>query len=317
MTALPVGIRPRGLTWSVLTTHRFAVATYLACLTVAAAVLVALRFLGTDVRSARETCVLERGSSASCLTEVAQREDLYRHLMAFVQAGLAYLPLVVAAFAGAALIGRELERGTAVLAWTQSVTPVRWLTAKLTLPAAALVLGTAGLTLLFRWASVPGLSPLWYDHAFYVATGPASTAYALLGLVAGAVAGLLVRRTLPALASGVAATGAAMALGALYRDDLWPTVFRTSAGTPWHAQVLETGLLTASGERLSADVCVQTVRPDSGSVSCLQQYDAEVYTVFHPASHHWPIQLVETGLVLGLTAVLTATAFRLLRGRLP
>lgn len=56
---------------------------------------------------------------------------------------LAWLPCAVAACTGAVLIGRELERGTVILAWTQSVTPVPWLAAKLAVPAAALCGGTA------------------------------------------------------------------------------------------------------------------------------------------------------------------------------
>src|SRR5258708_6396697 len=35
--------------------------------------------------------------------------------------------IVVAAWAGAALIGRELETGTARFAWTQGISPARWL----------------------------------------------------------------------------------------------------------------------------------------------------------------------------------------------
>ncbi|MCZ7459444.1 hypothetical protein [Streptomyces sp. WMMC940] len=35
----------------------------------------------------------------------------------------------------------------------------------------------------------------------------------------------------------------------------------------------------------------------------------------HPPSHFWPIQLVETGIVLALAAVATYAAFRVLRRR--
>ncbi|MEU9015497.1 hypothetical protein AB0D12_38535 [Streptomyces sp. NPDC048479] len=48
---------------------------------------------------------------------------------------IAWLPLAVAVYAGGVLTGRELEPGTAALSWTQSVTPVRGLAAKPTLPA--------------------------------------------------------------------------------------------------------------------------------------------------------------------------------------
>jgi hypothetical protein len=35
----------------------------------------------------------------------------------------------------------------------------------------------------------------------------------------------------------------------------------------------------------------------------------------HPASHFWPLQLVETGIVLAVAALATAAAFALLRRR--
>ncbi len=61
------------------------------------------------------------------------------NVMNFLGEVLSYVSIAVAAWAGAALIGRELEDGTARLAWTQSVTPARWLTAKLTAAALPLV----------------------------------------------------------------------------------------------------------------------------------------------------------------------------------
>jgi hypothetical protein len=37
--------------------------------------------------------------------------------------------------------------------------------------------------------------------------------------------------------------------------------------------------------------------------------------VYHPDSHFWPLHLVETGIVLAVTAAATAAAFRLLHRR--
>ncbi|MEK8144329.1 hypothetical protein NKH18_28275 [Streptomyces sp. M10(2022)] len=36
---------------------------------------------------------------------------------------------------------------------------------------------------------------------------------------------------------------------------------------------------------------------------------------YHPASHFWPLQLVETGILLVLAALAVALAFRVLRRR--
>lgn len=39
------------------------------------------------------------------------------------------------------------------------------------------------------------------------------------------------------------------------------------------------------------------------------------YADFHPASHYWPTQLLESGILLALTGALLYAAFRLLRNR--
>jgi hypothetical protein len=233
---------------------------------------------------------------------------------------LLVVPLLVGAWAGSALVGRELESGTARLTWTQSVTPVRWLTAKLAVPAALLVPGTLALTLLHRhlWSS-DGLlrssigSRTWYENVTFAANGTVATAYALLGLAAGAVAGLLLRRALPAL--GLTVLGLFVlryALTAL-RPQLWPTV--TATRTAWYPKLkitfmpVETGAVTSTGERIGDGAC----SPDTACA--VERHVVSYYREYHPASHFWPLQLVETGIVLALTALAVAAAFLLLRRR--
>ncbi|MEU6015011.1 hypothetical protein ABZ826_13465 [Streptomyces sp. NPDC047515] len=50
---------------------------------------------------------------------------------------------------------------------------------------------------------------------------------------------------------------------------------------------------------------------------CLADKDITLrYLVdYHPASHFWPLQLVETGILLALAALAVALAFRVLRRR--
>ncbi|MDT0380722.1 ABC transporter permease [Streptomyces sp. DSM 42041] len=316
MSLLPAALRPGGLTWTVLTTHRAVLRIWLGCLVLGAAALVALHFYGAHVVEASDAC---SAGDLGCDYDVGKQIETYRFTLALVQGLLAFLPLAVAGFAGAALVGREMDNGTAALAWTQSVTPVRWLVGKLTLPALLLVAGTIPLTLLVRWADDRDFAPEWHGVNPYLATGPTGTAYLLLALVVGAVAGLLLRRTLPALAAGVGFTGAAMILGAVFRFDLWPKVFVSGnhTGLANNAYIAETGGVTASGERFSFDRCFRVPQPEFDVRSCLEKYDADHYVLFHPSSHYWPLQLVETGIVLALAAALVTAAFWLLRRRLP
>ncbi|MDQ0581919.1 hypothetical protein [Streptomyces rishiriensis] len=230
--------------------------------------------------------------------------------------------LGVAAFAGGALIGRELENGTARLAWAQGITPARWLAAKLAVPALALTAGVTVLVLVYRWAW--GANRFltyngWMGDDAYLSRGPAGLAYVLCALAVGVLTALLLRRALPALAVSVAATGLLAFVVAQYRGSFWPAVTRTStAGTvdyPDNAWELENGVLIHG--RRTPDIGYWTCDGTAAEARrCLDDLGITgSYTTYHPESHYWPIQLVETGVVLTVAALAVAAAFLLLRHR--
>ncbi|MFF5333838.1 hypothetical protein [Streptomyces sp. NPDC013181] len=232
---------------------------------------------------------------------------------------LTVLPGIVAAFVAGPMIGREFESGTYKLSWTQSVSPARWLLARLAAPAALLVAGVSALSAVFTWAQARTDGPYpvdWFDRTTFNALGTGPVAYALLGLALGALAGLLTRRGVPAMSAAVLATAAvAVALGR-FRGVLWPPETLTGSGgilprTPDDAWITETGRLTGDGTRLPYDVCWNA---GAKADRCLADLDVTGYFVdHHPASHFWPLQLAETGIVLLLAAGVTALAFRVLR----
>lgn len=233
---------------------------------------------------------------------------------------IALLPLAVAAFAGGALIGRELENGTAALAWTQSVSPARWLAAKLAVPALLLTAGTAALSLVFRWAWTSGdadRAPGWYERDVFLAGGPAGLAYVLLGLALGVLSGLLMRRALSGLGLAFFATLLPVVTLGMTRSRLWPTARWTgfeAARPPTGFDRHEVGVVTAGGELLPGRECNMDRVGDFEQ--CLRQNGfTDAYAVGHPASHYWPLQLVETGIVLALAALACWAAFALLRRR--
>ncbi|MFJ5642762.1 hypothetical protein [Streptomyces sp. NPDC093223] len=122
---------------------------------------------------------------------------------------LSWSAVAVAAWAGAALIGRELESGTARLAWTQSVSPARWLAVKLTTAALPLLAGGGLSALVFGlvWtADRDALVTEWTWDRVFIPRGPLLPALLLLGLAVGTLAGIALRRALPALAVAAAVT---------------------------------------------------------------------------------------------------------------
>ncbi|MGV9645998.1 ABC transporter permease [Streptomyces sp. NPDC003333] len=309
---------PRGLLWATLRVHRSALWFWVMLVIVGAGVLLWAYGPGADAAWAEyrsRGCL--RGRPLLGCDMAGDAAGLYHSATALAGGLIGIVPFLTAAWAGAVLIGRELETGTARLAWTQSVSPARWLAAKLAVPAGLLVAGMLVLTLLHRlvFGSDSALRETigasdWYRSPAYEANGTLAAAYALLGLAVGALAGLLLRRAVPALGTAVLALGAlTIVLGDL-RPYLWPVKTLTGTEYPeWPGMVVDDGALTSSGARVSDPICVDDTR-------CLAEHDiVGYYRDFHPASHFWPLQLVETGIVLALAAVAVLVSFRLLNRR--
>ncbi|QNP71854.1 hypothetical protein IAG44_22185 [Streptomyces roseirectus] len=271
-----------GLTRTVLRLHRTALLAWTGFVVVT---------LGWLVWSGKVDAQSILDHKRACDDLCAYAYEAHRYSVGLDRAGLVigYASLGVAAFAGGALIGRELESGTAHLAWTQGVSPARWLVAKLAVPAVAVVAGSAVLVAVYRWTRRTSDALLynkgWSEPGAFVASGPATTAYALCALALGALAALLIGRTLPALAAGFTAT--ALLQGTLFavRPDLWPA--KTVTTTTWPEVLNSSWRLASHGDT----------------------------TTYHPRSHFWPLHLMETGLVLTVTVAATAAAFWTLHRR--
>ncbi|WP_339130247.1 hypothetical protein WJM95_14990 [Streptomyces sp. f51] len=290
--------RPSGLTWTVLRLHRTALYAWGTALLAVTAGLIWMHAIGPDTRAATGDCGPSGILSADCgFTKETAAERIHTYGLDLASACVTYLLYPVAVWAGAALTGRELESGTARLAWTQSVTPARWLATRLAVPAVPLTAGTALAVLLVGWTRRTGngdLSGGWFNTNVFVSTGPAAVAYALAGLALGALAGLVLRRALPAAAAALAAAYVLHSVLDAFRMSLWPAEKVTGQAAlhvPHGALVLE------RGARPSAD-------GRSG-----------IWATYQPESHFWPLQLVESGLLLAVAGLATAAAFALLRRR--
>ncbi|MEV6385149.1 ABC transporter permease [Streptomyces sp. NPDC051773] len=317
-TAPPADTAVRGgLTWTVWRVHRSALLVWSAYVLLMVGWMLWLRFVtGPEARAEEAACrKLENG----CI-DLASAFD-YAAAMSTIGTLTAYSSYAVAAWAGASLTGRELERGTAQLAWTQSVTPVRWLTVKLAVPAAALTVGMAVLVLVYRWAWSTNRdlqTGEWHYTDPFLNRGPAVLAYALCALAVGALAGIVLRRALPAL---TVALGFMVAFH-LWFDarfhKLWPsTTLRGTAASrlPMTAEQLELGAVTSSGARVN-DVSCFDADADIDYTRCMSGKGfTDLYAEVHPMSHFWPLHLVATGIILAVGVLAGAAAFWLLRRR--
>ncbi|MGW0651453.1 hypothetical protein ACWD4T_22000 [Streptomyces umbrinus] len=311
----------RGLALSVLRLHRSALWLWLLLVAALAAAMLWAYGPGYDaaVADVREQC---RESVEACHFPNGPWLNKYDTTVAFTTLAVAYFPFLVAAWAGAALIARELENGTAHLAWTQSVSPTRWLAAKLAVPALLITAGTAVLVPLHRLMWNRGAELLWadwYDENTFHASGTVTLAYALCGLALGALAGLVVGRTLPALGVAFAALLPVFHLGNEYRVSLWPTVTVTGAevlSPPDKILQLDQGVITDEGTRIGNNMACTVSDGAADLQRCLTRGGLDdIWATYHPKSHFWPLQLAETGVVLAVAALAVTAAFVLLRRR--
>ncbi|MFD8736785.1 hypothetical protein ACFV06_17975 [Streptomyces sp. NPDC059618] len=301
---LPV---PRGLVWTVLRLHRTALWIWTGFVVLTAALLLWLYGPG----AAHTQHLLDTFGYAGVQEDAwtsgiigSPFSGAYNDLFQDPGSLLDIASFAVAVFAAGSLTARELENGTARLAWTQSVTPARWLAARLAVPALLVTAGTGLLVVLYRmlWDAhanllLAGIGP----RAVYFSVGPATVAAPLLGLAVGAFAGLALRRTLPALAVAGLVQGAVIT----FRANSWP--FQGSHQQPGLSA--HSRAITAAGTRIPDPGCYLS-RP------CLARHQIVGFTrEYLPSPDYWPRQLLETGVMLAATAILVAAAFGVLRRR--
>ncbi len=181
-----------------------------ALVAVAALVLLALVLIptGAQLRHLFDTDVvpcLHGTSTNDCTTVINSYVRRDNQLQGWLGLLIAITPALIGVFWGAPLVARELESGTYRLAWTQSATRARWLVTKLAVVGVASMVTAGLLSLLVTWWYSPfdrlaADQFSTFDQRDLVAVGYAAFAFAL-----GVTAGVLIRRTLPAMAATLVA----------------------------------------------------------------------------------------------------------------
>jgi hypothetical protein len=203
----------------------------------------------------------------------------------------------------------DMENGTYRLAWTQSITRGRWLLGKLGLPVAAAVLAAGALILLFTWWRAPNVHINGrLDTGNYDTTGTVAIGYTLFALALALALGAIWRRAAASLTVAfVGYFAVRIVVDYWLRDQLVAPLKATYRGAQqpsflYNAHVLSMNG-TVHGHQFSAaggggflGGHVQVAAPGIGH--------ALFHVVYQPESHFWPLQLTETGLFVGLAAIL-------------
>ena len=115
------------------------------------------------------------------------------------------VPALIGIFWGAPLIARELETGTFRLAWTQSVPRGRWLAVKFGVVGLSgiVVAGLLSLTVTLWYQPIDTVTGNQYAWHVFDVRDVVPIGYAAFAFALAAVAGAVIRRTVPAMAATV------------------------------------------------------------------------------------------------------------------
>jgi hypothetical protein len=253
------------------------------------------------------------------------------------------VPALIGAFVGPLVLARELETGTFRYAWTQGFGRWRWTLAKLVMLGVAVAAIAGAFSVLVSWYYQPYLasgngtvfsSPSPLSPGLFDLRGVTFAAWTLAALATGALAGMLIRRVVPAIVATLAAyAGLALLAGNVLRQHyLTPLVAKGSnlPGAAWiTSEWWTTGGKFAFGGRpplsLLPQLCPTSFVASghgginsSGSLSptqCLVQHGYTQWADYQPASHFWPFQWIEGGWLLALSVLLIAVTVWLVRRR--
>ena len=167
-----------------------------------------------------------RGDCAAAMSAFASSDS---GLQSFVKLVLLAAPALIGMFWGAPLIAREFETGTFRLAWTQDVTPTRWLAVKLGVVGLASVAAAGLLSVMVTWWSSPIDKALMDQWAVFTQRDITPIGYAAFAFALGVTAGMLIRRTVPAMAITLAVFAAVQVVMPLWIRPRLITPVRTTS----------------------------------------------------------------------------------------
>ena len=329
----------------------------LATLAVLIAAAVVLLITGIQMRDSYHADLATCAAQNNCNTVLNNLQGNYNAMLQFCELLMVVIPALIGIFWGAPLIARELETGTYQLVWNQSVMRTRWLAVKLA--AVGLVaLVTAGLlSLLLTWWAGPldQIQGSRFGDMVFSTRDIAPLGYALFAFALGTTAGLVLRRSIPAMAVTLAVFIAVQILvPTAIRPNLMPSTTTTVqlnqstlsqangiSGTNGSSDFYMSGLNVPAGAWVQSTSPVETAAGQAETMqsvnSCLPQLDGVLTkadenpfaqfgacvasddlhesVTYQPAGHYWPLQWLETGIFLVLTGLLSGFCFWFIRRR--
>ncbi|MGH3187402.1 MAG: hypothetical protein ACRDPY_11600 [Streptosporangiaceae bacterium] len=317
------GARPIDLAWLTWRQHRGAIT---ASVVFAAALTGSMAYLATRFGTINQQC-----GHTICASDTPQSATLHgtfglSQLSATLTLAVVFAPLLVGVFLGVPLLAREHEQRTLLLAWSQDITPQRWLWTKLAVLAAltaalGAVVSVTSSHLADEVSTATGQS-LFSGTAFLV-TGMLPLVSSVVWLAVGVALGAAFRRTLPAAFAALAGyIGLYFLIQWRYPTFMTPLETTVPVGSgQFGTNALTVGqgsgiLVNASGHHLSPAALQSLCSANNGALQsglCLAQHHIRQTLRYQPASRIPEFHLILIGGYLGLGAVALATVWWLVR----
>jgi hypothetical protein len=333
------GLRPmpwRRMAWVTWRQHRIALGGVAAAL---GGLAIYVWIVGLRLHHAHAAATTCNPNSPAC-ADLITHFNFMNHVL---QGGytLQIVPPLIGAFVGAPVLARELETGTFRYAWTQGFGRWRWALAKLVALAVVVTAAAGAISVLFSWYYQPylatgnqalelsGLSP--FGGGVFDLRGVSFAAWTLTAFAIGALAGMLIRRVVPAIVAALAAyTGLALVAANLLRQHYLTPLLTSTVNVPGSAWIISQywtkgGKFAFTSWRDAPQSLVQACSgappgplgkpPVQSFAQCAAQHGYTQLTSYQPASRFWPFQWIEGGWLLALSALLIAVTVWLVRRR--
>ena len=198
---------------------------------------------------------------------------------------------------------------------------------KLVLLAVAVTAAAGAFTVLFSWYASPFFAAGYaipFATDLFDTLGVAFAAWTLAAFAIGVLAGMLLRRVVPAIAATLAVyAGLALATALWLREHYLTPLFTSNANLPGSAWVVSqwytkggTFAFPARGSQIAS--AIQRYSCNSSQLSpaqCLSQHGYTQWSSYQPGSRFWPFQWIEGGWLLALSVLLIAATVWLVRRR--
>jgi ABC-type transport system involved in multi-copper enzyme maturation permease subunit len=281
----------------------------IACLALLAALAVYAIIEGTSMRSAFSsdglagTCLAHSQGTACPNAVIAFMNEFGSEVnIAFWSVAL-IVPGLIGVLVGGSLVARELEYGTWRLVWSQTVSRTRWLAVKLALVTGGLIVLGAAMTAVITWYRAPMDQLTGHlQHNIFDFEGLVLTAYILCAFGFAVLAGLLIRRSIPAM---VAAFIPWLAIRLVIEF-----VFRPHFMTP-----LTTPVKPCPVTPVGCGYGISSVPQITGHIGDWVLSESPRIITYQPASRFWPFQFIEAGIFVALTAAALGATIWLLHRR--